>query len=143
MKLIRGAGHIAQSREAKGLGIKMAGPWFEVEELPGQQTDLLGFSDTNNRSCTLMENMDSINRKYYLSSIHLASEGAERTWSMRRSFQSQNFTGDWNGVDNARSTQSNCARSYAHFQLRLNNRSLLNTPLLIDFSPCNIFSKML
>ena len=62
----------------------------------GQQTDLLGFSDTNNPSGRLMETVDNINRKYHRSTIHLASEGVDRTWSMRRSFKSPNYTGDWN-----------------------------------------------
>jgi DNA polymerase V len=61
----------------------------------GQQTDLLGFSDTSNRSGGLMEAMDNINKKYHRSTIHLASEGVDRTWSMRRSFKSPNYTGDW------------------------------------------------
>lgn len=42
-----------------------------------------------------METVDYINRKYHRSTIHLASEGVERNWSMRRSFKSQNYTGDW------------------------------------------------
>jgi DNA polymerase V len=61
----------------------------------GQQTDLLGFSDTNNRSGRLMETVDNINRKYHRSTFHLVSEGVDRTWSMRRSFKSPNYTGEW------------------------------------------------
>ncbi|MEO7560038.1 MAG: DUF4113 domain-containing protein [Nitrosospira sp.] len=62
----------------------------------GQQTDLLGFLSINNKSGRLMETVDTINRKYKRSTIHLASEGTARTWSMRRSFKSPNYTGDWN-----------------------------------------------
>lgn len=40
-----------------------------------------------------METVDNINRKYHRSTIHLASEGVERSWSMRRSFKSPNYTG--------------------------------------------------
>lgn len=61
----------------------------------GQQTDLLGYSSTDNRSGRLMETVDNINRKYHRGTIHLASEGTDRTWSMRRSFKSPNYTGDW------------------------------------------------
>ena len=61
----------------------------------GQQTDLLGFSSTHNKSGRLMEAVDTINRRYKRSTIHLASEGTNRTWSMRRSFKSPNYTGDW------------------------------------------------
>lgn len=31
-----------------------------------------------------------------LATIHLASEGTDRTWSMRRRFKSPNYAGDWN-----------------------------------------------
>ena len=62
----------------------------------GHQTDLLGFLSTSNKSGRLMETVDSINRRYKRNTIHLASEGTARTWSMRRSFKSPNYTGDWN-----------------------------------------------
>ena len=61
----------------------------------GQQTDLLGYSSIDNRSGRLMETVDNINKKYRRSTIRLASEGVDRTWSMRRSFKSPNYTGDW------------------------------------------------
>ncbi|WON75141.1 DUF4113 domain-containing protein [Nitrosospira sp. Is2] len=32
------------------------------------------------------------------STIHLASEGVDRTWSMRRSFKSPNYTGEWSDL---------------------------------------------
>ncbi|WON75125.1 DUF4113 domain-containing protein [Nitrosospira sp. Is2] len=43
-----------------------------------------------------MDTVDRINRKYQRSTIHLASEGVDRSWSMRRSFNGPNYTGDWN-----------------------------------------------
>jgi DNA polymerase V len=61
-----------------------------------QQTDLFGYSSSSNKSGKLMDIMDQINSKYRRSTIHLASEGTDRTWSMRRSFKSPNYTGDWN-----------------------------------------------
>ena len=61
----------------------------------GQQIDLLGYSGSGNRSGKLMETVDNINRKYKRSTIRLASEGTNRAWSMRRSFKSPNYTGDW------------------------------------------------
>jgi DNA polymerase V len=42
-----------------------------------------------------MDTVDKINGKYRRSTIHLASEGVGRTWSMRRSVKSTNYTGDW------------------------------------------------
>jgi DNA polymerase V len=46
----------------------------------GQQTDLLGFSSANNKSGRLMDTVDSINSRYRRSTIHLASEGVDRSW---------------------------------------------------------------
>ncbi|MDQ3186365.1 MAG: DUF4113 domain-containing protein [Pseudomonadota bacterium] len=40
-----------------------------------------------------MTTVDNINRKYKRSTIHLASEGTNRTWSMRRSFKSPELHG--------------------------------------------------
>ena len=62
----------------------------------GQQTDLFAYSSSSNRSGRLMDIVDQINSKYRRSTIRLASEGVDRTWSMRRSFKSPNYTGDWN-----------------------------------------------
>ena len=62
----------------------------------GQQTDLFAYSFSSNKSGRLMDTLDSINRKFRRSTVHLASEGIDRPWSMRRSFKSSNYTGDWN-----------------------------------------------
>jgi len=40
--------------------------------------------------------VDRINGKYRRSTIQLASEGVNRTWTMHRSFKSPNYFGDWN-----------------------------------------------
>ena len=62
----------------------------------GQQTDLFAYSFSSNKSGRLMDTLDSINRKFRRSTVHLAPEGVDRPWSMRRSFKSSNYTGDWN-----------------------------------------------
>jgi DNA polymerase V len=62
----------------------------------GQQTDLFAYSSGSSKSGRLMNIVDRINSKYRRSTVHLASEGVDRTWSMRRSFKSPNYTGDWN-----------------------------------------------
>jgi DNA polymerase V len=64
----------------------------------GQQTDLFAYSVNSDKSGRLMETVDRINGKYRRSTIHLASEGTDRTWSMRRSFKSPNYTGDWSAL---------------------------------------------
>ena len=61
----------------------------------GQQRDLFAYSSSSHKSGRLMDIVDRINSKYRRSTIHLASEGVERSWSMRCSFKSPNFTGDW------------------------------------------------
>jgi DNA polymerase V len=60
----------------------------------GQQTDLFAYSSAKKRSGRLINTIDQINSKYRHSTIHLASEGLDRTWLMRRSFKSPNYTGD-------------------------------------------------
>lgn len=67
----------------------------ELVPQEGQQIDLFTYSYTSNKSGRLMDTLDKINSKYRRSTIHLASEGVDRTWSMRRSFKSPNYTGDW------------------------------------------------
>jgi DNA polymerase V len=61
----------------------------------GRQIDMFAYSSAGNRSGRLMDTVDQINRKYRCSTVHLASEGVDRTRSMRRSFKSPNYTGDW------------------------------------------------
>lgn len=62
----------------------------------GQQTDLFGFSDQAPKSSQLMKTLDNINQKYTKGTIKLASEGTNKYWTMRRSFKSPNYTGEWN-----------------------------------------------
>jgi DNA polymerase V len=45
----------------------------------GQQTDLFGYSSGTNKSGRLMETVDRINQKYRRSTVHLASEGTDRS----------------------------------------------------------------
>jgi DNA polymerase V len=62
----------------------------------GQQSDMFAYSVNSNKSGRLMDVLDRINGKYRSNTIHLASEGTDRIWSMRRSFKSPNYTGDRN-----------------------------------------------
>ena len=62
----------------------------------GQQRDLFGYSKKDGKTSQLMSTLDSINQKYARGTLRLASEGVEKTWAMRRSFKSPNYTGDWN-----------------------------------------------
>jgi DNA polymerase V len=66
----------------------------------GQQTDLFAYSSS--KSGRLMDTMDKINHRYRRNTVHLASEGVDRTWSMRRSFKSPNYTGVWNELPTVR-----------------------------------------
>jgi DNA polymerase V len=67
----------------------------ELVPQEGRQTDLFAYSCAKNRSGSLMDTVDKINGKYRRSTVHLASEGVDGSWSMRRSFKSLNYTGDW------------------------------------------------
>lgn len=68
----------------------------------GQQKDLFGYSSKVTKSSNLMNTLDSINQKYTRSTIKLGSEGTNKTWAMRRSFKSPNYTGNWNELPTAR-----------------------------------------
>jgi DNA polymerase V len=67
----------------------------ELVPQQGRQIDMFAYSSVGNRSGRLMDTVDRINGKYRRSTVHLASEGVDRTWSMRRSFKSPNYPGDW------------------------------------------------
>ena len=62
----------------------------------GQQLDIFGYSNGNEKASVLMETMDKINKKYARSTIKLASEGMNKSWAMNRDFKSSNYTGNWN-----------------------------------------------
>lgn len=68
---------------------------MELVPSQGQQTDLFGFAIGNSKSAKLMDTLDSINKKYSKGTIKLASEGTHKSWVMRRSLKSPNYTGDW------------------------------------------------
>ena len=61
----------------------------------GQQLDIFGFSNGNERSQKLMETMDKINLKFPNNNIKIASEGSKKQWSMRRALKTPNYTTDW------------------------------------------------
>jgi len=64
----------------------------------GQQLDIFGFSKHDDRSQVLMETMDKVNKKYNKPMLKLASEGTKKSWVMRRSLKSPNYTTDWNDL---------------------------------------------
>jgi len=66
----------------------------ELVPKAGQQMDLYAYSSSN-KSGRQMNAVDRINGKYRRGTIQLAPEGVDRTWIMRRSFKSPNYTGDW------------------------------------------------
>lgn len=59
-----------------------------------RQMDLYGYSNANPKSDALMEALDRVNGKYGRGAMHLASEGINPTWAMRRAFKSPNYTGN-------------------------------------------------
>ena len=61
----------------------------------GQQLDIFGFSNGNERSQKLMETMDKINIKFPNNNIKIASEGNNKQWSMRRALKTPNYTTEW------------------------------------------------
>lgn len=68
---------------------------MELVPEQGQQMDLLGYSDSDNKTDKLMAAIDGINKRYGRNAIHLAAQGITNGWAMRRAFKSPNYTGDW------------------------------------------------
>ena len=64
----------------------------------GQQLDIFGFSNSDNRSQVLMDTMDKINLKFPNNKLKLASEGIKQTWVMNRNLKTPNYTTDWNDL---------------------------------------------
>ena len=62
----------------------------------GQQLDIFGYSNDNNKYKILMKTIDKVNNKYSLWTIKLASEGVNKAWVMNREFKSPNYRGSWN-----------------------------------------------
>jgi DNA polymerase V len=73
----------------------------ELVPKAAQQMDLYAYSSSN-KSGRLMNVVDRINGKYRRGTIHRASERVGRTWTMRRSFKSPNYTGDWSELPTVR-----------------------------------------
>ena len=62
----------------------------------GQQLNILGYSNNNEKSKILMETINKVKKKYSRGTIKLASEGVNKAWAMNREFKSPNYTGSWN-----------------------------------------------
>lgn len=64
----------------------------------GQQTDIFGYSASKPKSNALMHALDSINKQHGRGTLRVASEGINKSWAMRRSFKSPNYTTDWKAM---------------------------------------------
>ncbi|PPR38504.1 MAG: DNA polymerase IV 1 [Alphaproteobacteria bacterium MarineAlpha6_Bin4] len=60
--------------------------------LEAENKDFHLFKEDNERKKTLMSAFDYINQRYGKNSLHIASEGIEKRWLMKRSRCSSNFT---------------------------------------------------
>lgn len=75
---------------------------MELVPESGKQADLFGYSEDGSKADRLMRTLDRINDKYARGTVKLASEGIQRAWSMRRSYKSPNYTGDWKDLPRVR-----------------------------------------
>ena len=74
----------------RGYLYQKAGVILSGLEIEGKDLNL--FKKNNERKEMLMNAFDFINQKYGRNSIHIASEGMEKKWLMKRSKCSSNFT---------------------------------------------------
>jgi DNA polymerase V len=62
----------------------------------GQQRDLFGYSNEDQKSNRLMNAMDKLNQKYGRGTLKSAAEGTSKSWQMRRELKSPNYLSSWN-----------------------------------------------
>lgn len=62
----------------------------------GQQRELFGYSNEDQKSNRLMNAMDKLNQKYGRGTLKSAAEGTSKSWQMRRELKSPNYLGSWN-----------------------------------------------
>lgn len=101
LKINKAAQYILHRIFQPGIYYQKAGVML-LDTVPsgGLQTDLFGYSESDERTDSLMEVMDKINNKYSRGTIRLASEGKKESseWEMQRNFKSPNYTGDWDEI---------------------------------------------
>lgn len=87
----------------RGIYYQKAGVMLmELVPESGKQGDLFGYSEDGSKADRLMRTLDRINEKYARGTVKLAAEGIQRAWSMRRSYKSPNYTGDWKEIPKVR-----------------------------------------
>ena len=67
----------------------------ELVSAENRQDDLFSAVSLGTKPDRLMDIVDRINDRMGQGTIHLASEGIRRSWSMRRGNKSQNYTTEW------------------------------------------------
>jgi DNA polymerase V len=70
----------------------------EIMPAGGQQTDLFGFKPLDEKSASLMEAMDAINRKIGKGALQVGSTGKDHSWAMKRGNLSPEYTTSLDGI---------------------------------------------
>lgn len=96
--LIKYALHILKRIYRKGFGYKKAGVAF-LEIVPETEKQLNLFVNFNNAKQTrLMSALDKVNQKWGSETLRSGASGYERTWNMKRSILSPNYTTNWSDI---------------------------------------------
>lgn len=96
LKITKVAMHLLKQMFKPDVYYQKAGVMLlELVPQQGQQMDLLGYSDSADKSDSLMAAIDGINKRYGRNTIHSAAQGIDNGWAMRRAFKSPNYTGEW------------------------------------------------
>jgi DNA polymerase V len=68
---------------------------MELVSEGGQQKDLFGYSDGDQKYDRLMHTLDMLNQKYGRGTLKSAAEGTSNSWQMRRELKSPNYLSSW------------------------------------------------
>lgn len=70
----------------------------EIQPVNSVQPSLFSATEDTVRSKKLMATLDGINRRWGKGSLHVAAEGVQKAWQMKRTKLSPRYTTDWAGL---------------------------------------------
>ena len=70
----------------------------DIQPVNSVQPSLFSAAEDTVRSKKLMATLDGINRRWGRGSMHVAAEGIQKAWQMKRTKLSPRYTTDWNGL---------------------------------------------
>lgn len=99
----RAAQYLLRQVYKPGIYYQKAGVMLmELVPNEGRQNDLFGYTTQAGNSQLLMAALDQVNEKYGRGTLRLLAEGVQKSWVMRRSYKSPNYSTNWGELPVAR-----------------------------------------